>query len=186
MKEFIINEETLIKHCIDNRRSAQESLYNQYYQQLYVIAMRYLGDYHDTEDAIILTFTKVFKSLQSFQFQGQGSLGKWIRTILIRESIRILNKRKQLNFDADIKYVNTPSSNANSLEQMQAEDIMKMIDQLPTGYRTIFNLYVIEGYTHREIASMLNISENTSKTQLKKARTNLMTQINKEKIYGNI
>ena len=180
---MILNEEILIRHCIDNNRHAQETLYSNYYKELYIISMRYLSDHHDAEDAIILTFTKVFKNLKSFSYQGKGSLGKWIRTILINESIRLLNKRSQLDFDSEPFEIQNNSP--NSLEQMQASDILKMIEQLPTGYRTIFSLYVIEGYSHKEIAALLKISENTSKTQLKKARTSLMNTINNDKsTYG--
>lgn len=187
LKELILNEEILIKHCIDNNRHAQETLYSNYYKELYIISMRYLSDHHEAEDAIILTFTKVFKNLKSFSYQGKGSLGKWIRTIVINESIRLLNKRNQFDFENELHTIEIQNNSPNSLEQMQASDIIKMIEQLPTGYRTIFSLYVIEGYSHKEIATLLKISENTSKTQLKKARTSLMNSINNEnRSYGTI
>lgn len=181
---MILNEEILIKRCIEGNRHAQETLYSNYYKELYLIAMRYLSDHNDAEDAIILSFTKVFKSLQSFSYQGEGSLGKWIRTILINESIRLLKKQKPINFQAETVLINAAISAPNGLDQLQASDIHLMIEALPTGYRTIFNLYAIEGYTHKEIGELLNISENTSKTQLKKARTSLMNSINKEQAYG--
>ena len=182
---MILNEDILIKHCIDNNRHAQETLYSNYYKELYIISMRYLSDHHEAEDAIILTFTKVFKNLKSFSYQGKGSLGKWIRTIVINESIRLLNKRNQFDFENELHTIEIQNNSPNSLEQMQASDILKMIEQLPTGYRTIFSLYVIEGYSHKEIATLLKISENTSKTQLKKARTSLMNSINNEnRSYG--
>lgn len=148
--------------------------------------MRYLSDHHDAEDAIILSFTKIFKNLRKFKYEGQGSLGRWIRTILINESIRLLQKRKQLDFNESLLQISLPNNDANGLQQMQASDILRMIEQLPTGYRTVFNLYVIEGYSHKEIADLLQVSENTSKTQLKKARTSLMNQLNKEKAYGTV
>ena len=184
MKELILNEEILIKRCINNDRHAQEFLYNQYYQELYLIAMRYLSNHHDAEDAIIVAYTKIFRSLKKFTFQGQGSLGKWIRTILINESIKLLKKRKELYFKDDLQYLNIQTQSANSIEQMQASELFEMIERLPSGYRTIFNLYVVEGYTHKGIAELLNISESTSKTQLKKARNSLMNSINKEKANG--
>ena len=183
---MILNEEKLIQKCINNDRHAQESLYNQFYKDLYLIAMRYLSDHHDAEDAIILSFTKIFKNLRKFKYEGQGSLGRWIRTILINESIRLLQKRKQLDFNESLLQISLPNNDANGLQQMQASDILRMIEQLPTGYRTVFNLYVIEGYSHKEIADLLQVSENTSKTQLKKARTSLMNQLNKEKAYGTV
>ncbi|MBL4707640.1 MAG: RNA polymerase sigma factor [Flavobacteriales bacterium] len=186
MKELILNEEKLIERCVEKDRHAQESLYNQFYSDLYLIAMRYLSDHHEAEDAIILSFTKVFKNLRKFNFQGKGSLGKWIRTILINEAIRLLKKRRQLHFNDEVHQLKLENSEANGLEQMQAADIFRMIEQLPAGYRTVFNLHVVEGFSHKEIAALLKVSESTSKTQLKKARNSLMNRINQEKAYGTV
>lgn len=186
MKELILNEKELINQCIDENRNAQESLFNQYYNELYLIAMRYLSDHHDAEDVIIQSFTKVFKNLNKFKYNGPGSLGKWVRTILINEAIRSLKKRRLIEFNKDIRHLELEHADANGLQQMQADDIIRMIEKLPTGYRTVFNLFVVEGFSHKEIAEMLGISENTSKTQLKKARGHLMNNINEERNYGTI
>ncbi len=183
---MILNEEDLVDKCLKGDRHAQEFLFNSHYQDLYLISMRYLSDHHDAEDAIIQSFTRVFKSLKRFTYQGQGSLGKWIRTILINESIRLLKKKRLLQFSDDVRQLDTHDHEANGLQNMQASDIIRMIEKLPTGYRTVFNLYVVEGYAHKEIAQMLGISESTSKTQLKKARHQLMDQLNNEKGYGTI
>ena len=180
----MLNEEKLIEQCIDNNRRAQESLFNQFYPELYVIAMRYLSDYHEAEDAIIITFAKVYEKLQNFEHKGTGSLGKWIRTILIHEAIRLLQKRRKLHFSDDLLHIQIKNEDANGIELMQAADIQKMIEQLPAGYRTVFNLYVVQGFSHQEIAALLEVSESTSKTQLKKARTSLINTIKKEKSYG--
>ena len=186
MKELILNEEELVNRCIRNDRHAQEFLYNQFYKDLYLIAMRYLSDHHYAEDTIIQSFTKVFKSINRFSYQGQGSLGRWIRTILINESIRALKKKRLIQFDKDIQNLDVQHSDANGLQQLQASDITRMIEQLPTGYRTVFNLFVVEGYAHKEIAQLLEISENTSKSQLKKARNQLILTINEDRNYGTI
>ena len=186
MKELILNEEELVNRCIRDDRHAQEFLYNQFYKELYLIAMRYLSDHHDAEDTIIQSFTKVFKSIKRFSYKGQGSLGKWIRTILIHESIRSLKKRRLIQFDKDLQNLNIQHSDADGLQQLQASDITRMIEQLPTGYRTVFNLFVVEGYAHKEIAQLLEISENTSKSQLKKARNRLIININEDRNYGTI
>lgn len=184
MKELILNEEELIRRCIKHDRHAQEFLFNQYYKNLYLIAMRYLSDHHDTKDVIIQSFTRVFKSLKNFSYKGQGSLGRWVRTILINESIRLLKKRSLIQFNEDLKHLDVQNSDANGLQQMQASDITRMIEKLPTGYRTVSNLFVVEGYSHKEISKMLGISDNTSKSQLKKARNHLMNTINEERVYG--
>ena len=186
MKELILNEEELVRRCTKGDRHAQEFLFNQFYDNLYVIAMRYLSDHHDTEDIVIQSFTRVFKNVKRFQYNGPGSLGKWIRTILINEAIRSLKRRRLVTFNEEIKHINQPEAEANALQQLQASDIIRMIEKLPTGYRTVFNLFVIEGYAHKEIAGMLGITESTSKSQLNKARKHLMSTIKVEKGYGTI
>ncbi len=184
LKQLILNEEEFVKRCSHNDRHAQEFLFNQFYKELYLIAMRYLSDHHDAEDAIIQTMTKTFKSLHKFTYKGQGSLGRWIRTILINESIRMLKKRSLIQFNSELVHLDLQNSEANGLEQLQASDITRMIERLPTGYRTVFNLYIVEGYAHKDIAKMLGVSESTSKTQLKKARNYLMNSMQNDKAYG--
>lgn len=186
VKELILHEQELIRRCIKGNRHAQEALFNQFYEDLYRIGMRYLSDHHDTEDAIIQAYSRVFKSLHKFNYTGKGSLGKWVRTILINEAIRLLQKRKRIYFEEDATQVQLPELQANGLEQLQASDILRMIEKLPAGYRTVFNLNVVEGYSHKEIGELLGISENTSKTQLKKARHQLMNQLNQDSAYGTI
>ena len=155
MKELIFNEQELIDQCLQNDRHAQELLFRNHYDELYALAMRYLSDHHDTEDAIICSFTRVYKNLSGFTYQGQGSLGKWIRTILINESLRILKKRSVLSFEDESELKDIRSLQSDGLQQLNNADIIRMIEQLPAGYRTVFNLFIIEGYSHREIASML-------------------------------
>ena len=182
MKEVILSEEEIVRRCIKGDRHAQEFLFNKFYQSLYLISRRYLTDHYLTEDAVILTFTRVYKNLHQFTYQGPGSLGKWIRTILINESLRLL-KQQNLKFDEDIEGAQVENGESSGLDQLQAEDIIKMIEKLPPGYRTVFNLFVVEGYTHKEIGSMLGISEGTSRSQLKKARISLINSIDQERRY---
>lgn len=186
VKTLILNEEELIKRCVNKDRHAQEFLFNQYYKELYTIGMRYMSDHHDTEDVVILTFTKVFKMLTRFEYRGTGSLGRWIRTILINESINLLKKRKLIQFQEDVISLEISHDAPDSLSQLQASDIYRMIERLPTGYRTVFNLFVVEGYSHKEIADMLGVSEGTSKSQLKKARTHLMNNVKQGEAYGTL
>ena len=182
---MIISEEELVRRCIENDRHAQEFLFNKYYDDLYLIAMRYLADHHTAEDAIIQAFTRVFKKLPGYSYRGPGSLGKWVRTILINESIRLLKKRTSVQFNEDLNYLEIEDSEISGLQNLQTADIISMIEKLPAGYRTVFNLYVIEGFAHKEIAGMLGISENTSKSQLKKARHQLMNKLTEARNYGN-
>lgn len=179
---MILSEEEIVRRCIKGDRHAQEFLFNKFYRSLYLISRRYLTDHYLTEDAVILTFTRVYRNLHQFAYQGPGSLGKWIRTILINESLRLL-KQQNLKFDEDIVGAQVENGEASGLDQLQAEDIIRMIEKLPPGYRTVFNLFAVEGYTHREIGKMLGISEGTSKSQLKKARISLISSIDQEKRY---
>ena len=186
MKELIFNEQELINQCLKNDRLAQELLFNNHYDDLYALAMRYLSDHHDAEDAIICTYTRVYKNLNGFTFQGKGSLGKWIRTILINESIRILKKRNVIRFEKESYQKDIRSLQPDGLQQMHNADIVRLIEQLPAGYRTVFNLFIIEGYSHKEIASILGISENTSKSQLSKARNQLIEKLDGNRSYGTL
>lgn len=185
MKTLIFSEEKLVERCLENDRKAQATFYERYYAELYRISMRYLSDHQDTEDVVIQAFTKAFKNLKAFHYLGQGSLGKWIRTIAIHEALKLLNKRKVFAFDTPVEEVQIESPSINALQTMAAEEIVHAIERLPSGYRTVFNLFSIEGYSHKEIAELLGISESTSKTQLLKARKTLMQSIAKTTNYGS-
>jgi RNA polymerase sigma-70 factor (ECF subfamily) len=148
---------------------------------MYRICYRYVKDELHAEDILVNGFTKVFNHLGGFRYQSEGSLEAWIRRIMVNESLMFLRKHYQFGFVAE--------SQADGLESgpsveaaLSAEEIYALILQLPTGYRTVFNLFVIEGYSHQEIAEQLSISENTSKSQLSKARTALRNLLHKHGI----
>jgi RNA polymerase sigma-70 factor (ECF subfamily) len=147
--------------------------------------MSYLANHHDAEDVLVDSFTKVFRNLSKFQYRGDDSLTKWISTIVINESIRLLNRRKPIKFEEDMATVHSIEVSDDIISNMEAKELYAMIEKLPAGYRTIFNLYVIEGYSHKEIAEMLRISQNTSKSQLSKARKYLINKIKEEVSYEN-
>ncbi len=183
---MILDEEELIRKCVDGDRHAQTLLFENHYEEFYLIAMRYLAAHEQAQDVIIKAYTRIFKNLSKFQSQGVGSLGRWMRTILINEAIRLLQKQKTISLEESNDHLEIESPAADALQQMSASDIMTLIERLPTGYRTVFNLFAVEGYSHAEIADMLGISISTSKTQLKKARHHLMSSITKEEAYGTI
>jgi RNA polymerase sigma factor (sigma-70 family) len=183
---LILEEEELIRKCAEGDRHAQTLLFDPYYEEFYIIAMRYLVDHQDAQDVIVKVFTLIFKNLSKFQSQGKGSLGRWMLTILINEAIRILQRRKTIRCEDSADHAEIESPTADAVQQLSANDIMSLIEKLPTGYRTVFNLIVAEGYSHAEIAEMLGISVSTSKTQLKKARHHLMSSITKEEAYGHL
>ena len=153
---------------------------------MYHLSMRILTNHHDTEDVLIGAFIRVFNHIHHFEYQGDGSLTRWIKTIVINESIRFLNRKKQLVFYEDINEINNAywDDTVSEAEIVDTERIYAILESMPAGYRMVFNLFAIEGYSHKEIAEMLNISENTSKTQLRKARLFMIERIQNIQKYG--
>lgn len=134
----------------------------------------------EAEDAVVEGFVKVFRKLDTFEFRGEGSFEAWISRIMVNESLMMLRKRKDVISVDQHEAIQLDSGLATDSE-IRAEDLYQLVRQLPDGYRTVFNLYAIEGFAHKEIAEMLGISENTSKTQLFKARAALQNMLEK---YG--
>ena len=160
-------------------------LFDQYYDRMYHVARRYLASREDAEDVLSLAFSKVFKSIENFEHRGEGSAGKWIATIVINESIRWLDKQGKMQFDdLDIRQMDEKASFVQQPDQIDAEAVFAIIEAMPPGYRSVFNLFAIEGYGHKEIGEMLGISENTSKSQLSKARNFIIQKLKKDKRYG--
>lgn len=169
----VLTEEELIAGCKRGKRSAQSELYNRYCGAMLGIAMRYSNNKTEAEDALQEAFIKIYKNIVKFEGRRDGSLTNWIKTIVVNTTLSINKKNKKHNYTEDIENIRI---NLNEIES-EVEDIagtqnkiMHALNQLPSGYRTVFNLYVLEGYTHQEIAEILSISVNTSKSQLSKAR----------------
>lgn len=165
----IVSDQELIERCLRNDLQAQKSLYHKFGPKMLTLCLRYSRDKMEAEDIMQEGFIKVFRNLKAFR--GEGSLEGWIRSILVRTAIRMLKKQK-LHFP-EIDNFQKEDPEPNALELLAAKDILKLIRNLPDGYRTVFNLYVIEGYKHKDIAELLSISENTSRSQLLKARKHL-------------
>ena len=175
----------IIKHCQSGNQIAQGVLFNTNYQQMYNLSMRILSNHHDVEDVLIISFTKVFNSIRNFEYRGNNSVNKWIKTIVINESIRFVNARNKIIYDNELpdNYLNT--SDETDWIDIDIEQVYSIIKSMPVGYRMVFNLFAIEGYSHKEISELLNITENTSKSQLRKARINIVEKINKLKKHEN-
>lgn len=168
------SEEKLIKQCRKGDRRAQREMFDRFSAQMLSVGMRYLRSQEDAEEVLSNTFIKVFKKLD--QYKGDGALGGWIRRIMVNESLNFLKYRK--NLFVEVEEENHGSFSHQRLQdEINADHLMLMIAELPLGYRTVFNLYAIEGYSHREIGEMLGISENTSKSQLSKARKQLQEKL---------
>ncbi len=136
---------------------------------MYRMCQRYANNKTEADEMLQTGFIEVFKNIG--KFKGEGPLGAWIRRVVLNQSLQLLKKnQKQRQVQSIENHFDITSSEIDILSQLQADDLIDLTKQLPTGYRTVFNLYVIDGYSHKEIALQLEVSESTSKTQLRKAR----------------
>ncbi len=174
-------ENDLIKLACDNNRKAQQMIYSKFSPKMLGVCRQYIKDIHQAEDVMITAFMKVFLNLN--RFEKKGSFEGWIRRIMVNECISFLRVQKKVSFVDDENFFEESFNNIDS--KLTVDDFQYLIDQLPDGYKMIFNLYCIEGYKHQEIATMLNINEGTSKSQLSHARKFLQQQITKLKNYEN-
>jgi RNA polymerase sigma factor (sigma-70 family) len=171
-----LNERDLIQGCIRKDKNAQHTLFEKYAGILMSICRRYAGDQHEAEDMLQDAFISIFSHINQFKFAG--SFEGWLKRITVNAAIKILQKRniKVIGITNDQNELVSPDFNI--LSDLNTEDLLKLINQLPDGYRIIFNLYVIEGYSHDEIAAMLKIKTATSRSQLSKAKAILKDKIN--------
>ena len=172
----------LIKRCRKQDRKAQKSIYEHYAPLFIAIAKRYVGDVMVAEDVMVKSFYKIFTRID--KYSGQGSFEGWMKRILINEALMSIRKSKKRMEDNSLEHVQIAQFDRTP-EKMEKEKILSLIDLLPPGYRSVFNLYVIEGYKHREIAEALGISINTSKSQLILAKKK-MKQLIKKHLYPNL
>jgi RNA polymerase sigma-70 factor (ECF subfamily) len=169
-----VSEPELIAACKRGDRKAQQVVYDRYAPPMLGLCRRYVKRLEDAEDVLLEAFFKVFTHLE--QYKGSGSLEGWIRRIVINEALMFLRRRHNFNLTVDIEEVALPQPQRIE-SHLATQDILDLLDELPTGYRTVFNLYAIEGYKHREIAEQLDISINTSKSQLLLAKRRLQALI---------
>lgn len=170
----------LIDGCRKGSRKAQFALYRQYSKAMYNLACRILNNREDAEDVLQETFTDCFRNIDSFRYQS--TFGAWLRKILVNKCINLLRKKK-----ADLTFCeNYPVDICDEDPEPEYDitGIIKAISLLPDGYRLVLTLYLLEGYDHSEIASILGISESTSKSQYSRAREKLRTIVTKEIYYG--
>jgi len=163
----ISSESDLLQGCIAGDRRMQEELYKRFSPKMYAVCLRYAGNADDAQDVLQEGFVKVFKNLN--RFRSEGSFEGWIRRIIVNTAIEHLRRKTYLKPIAEKEENTIPFKETTALDSLGEKDILKLISQLSPGYRTVFNLYVIEGYTHKEIGDILGISEGTSKSQLARA-----------------
>jgi RNA polymerase sigma factor (sigma-70 family) len=166
-----LNEEQLLVGCRKNDRTAQQQLYTSYSGKMYALCCRYVKNKMEAEDVLVTAFTKVFDKID--QFKSEGSFEGWIRRIVVNEALTWIRKNRSLYLETDLEKADYEPDYDKLSDHLETEDLLRMIQALPTGYQLVFNLYAIDGYSHKEIAEQLNISENTSKSQLSRARVYL-------------
>lgn len=170
-----MSEEQLIKGCLNGDRKAQEELYFLYSRKMMGLCLRYVGNKETARDLLQDGFVKVFTSLD--MYSGTGSFEAWMRKIFVNVTMEHLRKKDFLYDTVDLDNIMTSTDDDSIVSKLSAEMIMDLIQQLSDGYRSIFNLYAVEGYSHKEIGEQLNISEATSRSQYARARQWLMKRM---------
>ena len=163
-----VSEADLINGCLNKDRKMQELLYQRYSSKMYAVCLRYCKDAEDAQDLLQDGFVKIFKNLD--RFRGEGSFEGWIRRIFVNTSIEHFRKSLKNFSVSDTQEITIEDPSWNALDNLAEKDIITMIQGLSPGYRQVFNMYVIEGYSHRDIGEILGISEGTSKSQLARAK----------------
>ena len=173
----IINDADLIKGCINNDRRMQEELYTRFAPKMYAVCLRYAGSAEEAEDILQEGFIKIFKKLGSFR--SEGSFEGWIRRIFVNTSIEHFRRKTYMQPISEQEENTMEGKSLSVLDSLAEKDLIHLIQQLSPGYRTVFNMYVVEGYTHKEIGELLGISEGTSKSQLSRAKVILQEMVKK-------
>lgn len=177
-----MSEEELIEHCRQKDRFAQKQLYELYAGSLYALCIRYSGDRETAKDILHDGFLRIFTSFDKFDYRGEGSLKAWLSRVMVNTALEYLRKNGKINqvltLD-EIPDIVDPESESDDLERIPQDVLMNFISELPSGYRTVFNLYTFEEKSHKEIADLLKISEKTSSSQLYRARIILAKKIKK-------
>ena len=173
-----MDEQTLINECLKGKSIAQRKLFELFAPKMMGVCMRYMKSQEEAEDVLQDGFVKVFHKLSAFQ--SSGSLEGWIRRIMVNTALDQLRRNAKFGNTLDVTEVDYKLENENfTFEELVAEDLMKIINDMPDGYKIVFNMFAIEGYSHKEIADTLSISENTSKSQYSRARAYLREKLEK-------
>lgn len=176
-----MTEEAILQGCIQNNATAQRELYNRYSPKMLAVCYRFAHNREDAEDMLQEGFIKVFSQVHTFE--NRGAFEGWIRRIIVHTCINILKKNKKFNESVDIIHATGVQVREESVPSIiQAKQVVECIRMLPMGYKTVLNLYAVEGYSHREIAGMLDIEESTSRSQYTRARAMLEEILVRKKI----
>lgn len=180
------SERMLLTHILKGDELAMRALYCRYVKYLAAICSRYINNDEDVKDVLQDIFLKIFSSIGVFEYKGSGSLKAWMAKIALNESLKFIKRNNKLVF-TELKYeeMESPEDDTDTTD-VSSSVIYEMIRNLPVGYRTIFNLYVIEEKSHKEIAKLLNIKESTSASQLYRAKAILANKINKYRKINSV
>lgn len=167
----------LFEGCKRGERKYQEHLYKMLSSKMMGVCLRYAKDHYEAEDMLQIGFVKVFQKVN--EFRGEGSFEGWIRRVMVNNAIELYRKNQRMLTLVDIDEVYDEPQVTFDMNGLETQDLLKMIQQLAPGYRVVFNMYIIEGYSHKEIGEMLDISEGASKSQLSRARSILKEKLKK-------
>ena len=166
----------LIKECLKGNAQAQKAMFDHFSGKMLFLCMRYATDQSEAEDMLQEGFVRLYSNLN--KFQHKGSFEGWVRRIFVNTAIKYYHKVRKHNGYSQLEHVDAVQKGADALSTLSEAELLRLIRDLPDGYRIVFNMYAIEGYSHKEISELLNIQESTSRSQLVKARKLLQTQVN--------
>lgn len=175
-----MNEKEIVEKCQKGDQSAMRELYNFYLPKMRGICLRYVRTDFEVEDILQEAFIKVFTNIKSYNFQGQ--FGGWVRRIVVNTAINYYWSNEYLNKQIAIENVNESEMEAVEIaDKLSVDELYGLINKLPEGYRFVFNMYAIDGYSHKEVGEILNIAESASRSQYSRAKQSLIQLINKQK-----
>ncbi len=166
----------LVKEAKQGSASAQKCLFDLLADRMMLLCRRYVKNAEDAEEVLLDGFYKFYKNMPAFQYQGEAALIAWLKKIMVNECLMLLRKKNVFTIVTESAAEEVPLQ-AEALDHLSAKEIFELIVQLPVGYRTVFNLFEIEGMDHKEIATLLGIAEGTSKSQLSKAKNLLQKNL---------
>lgn len=178
-----MTDEQLLQGCIEKNLTAQKQLYDRFAKKMMGVCLRYASCNDEAQDILQDGFIKVFERITSYK--ASGSLEGWIKKVIVNTALDNYRKRKHERelLEIDINDTHYSSSYNDGPDAISAKELLGIIQQLPSGYRTVFNLYAIEGYDHREISEILSISESTSKSQYSRAKAHLQKMVRITNLY---
>ncbi len=171
-----------IEGCKKQDRISQKYVFDTYSDGMLMVCLRYVKHLPDAEEIMLSGFYSFFKVIDRFVYSHEGSIAGWLKKIMVNECLMFLRKKGALKI-VNEEYAAGKGIEDGQIERMGANEILRLIMTLPPGYRTVFNLFVVEGYSHKEIAGLLGIMEGTSKSQLNKARTLLQKEVKQNETY---